>query len=125
MELEITSQGPGASGPEFEQDCQKLLMELELEMGPENVAAAKKPEGSPADERFGLEIFHQLIVAGTNLGLFSAAYNVIKLWLSNRPTYEVTMKCPSGMEIKMTAHTLDDAQKLFAVCQGQTPAHTA
>jgi len=110
LHLEITSTHPVAEDRELEQACRDLYLDLKIQME-EGEVQPDRPVGV-ADQRTGLELFHQLIMTGINLGVFTAAYNVIKLWLDSRPTCEATITYPDGFQLKISKISLEEAKKL-------------
>jgi hypothetical protein len=73
---------------------------------------ADEAEGR-ATKRSGIvELFRSFVVAGVNLGVFSAVFTVFKTWLESKPTCEVTLTYPDGTQIKISKVTLAEAERL-------------
>jgi hypothetical protein len=110
LRVDITSDHPIVGDHELERACRDLYLELKLQFEEGDVTPAT-PEGI-ASERFGLELFHQLIMTGMSVGAFAGVYNLLKLWLDNRPVCEVTISYPDGFELKVSKMSLKRAKKL-------------
>jgi hypothetical protein len=100
----------GAANAEWAAACRDLYLDLTLQMDGSEIKS-RNDEGIATD-RVGLEILQQLIVSGVSLGVFTGIYNVLKLWLENRPTAEVTMTYPDGFMMKVSKLTFEQAKAL-------------
>jgi hypothetical protein len=110
LRLEISSDHPVAGDRELARACRDLYLDLKLQMEDGDV----KPDRTAGvtDERTGFELFHQLVLSGASLGVFTGVYNLIKLWLDNRPTCEATITYPDGFQLKVSKISLEQARKL-------------
>jgi len=111
LNLEVTSDHSVVGDRELEKACRDLYLELKAQAD-EGEIKPTRPEGASTERFTGLEVFHQLILSGISMGVFSGLYNVVKLWLDNRPTCEVTLTYPDGFQMKVSKLTLEQAEKL-------------
>lgn len=110
LRLEITSERPMDEDRELAEACRDLYLDLKLQVEEGEVETDRG--AGVATHRGGLELFHQLILTGTSVGVFTGAYNLIKLWLDNRPTCEATITYPDGFQLKVSKLTLEQAKSL-------------
>lgn len=111
LQLSVTSSEATPLEKKWLEECRKLYLEidLKLEQGsvrPINMTASTGDRGFPAD------YFGNLLLTGVNLGVFAGLYNLLKLWLENRKTCEVTITYPDGFTIKVSRISLDEALEL-------------
>jgi hypothetical protein len=110
IELDITMP-PNRAPKEWDEECRGLYLELKASIDEGEVEA--KPPAGIAEHRSIGTLFSHLIMVGTNLGVFSAVFEVLKSWLDNRPSCEITLTCPDGTVLKISKLSLDEAMKLY------------
>jgi hypothetical protein len=112
---------PGVSASrEAAEACRELYMELRIGLNEGQVSLV--PVGVMSTQRsMGLE-FGNLILTGINLGVFAALYQMIKTFLENRPTAEVTIKSVDGrFEFKASKVPLKRAAEMYQQYLAITP----
>ena len=109
IELDITTP-PDRSAKEWDEECRRLYLDLKLSMDEGEVEP--KPHQGISDHRSLGLLFSSLVLDGVNLGIFSGIFQVVKTWLDNRPTCEITMTYGDGTVLKVPRLSLDQALKL-------------
>lgn len=104
---------------EWLEDCQKLYYEIALNLEHGLVQPVKAAVNS--GERGLTELFQNLMLTGINLGVFAGLYNLLKLWVENRKTSEVTIKYPDGFTLIVTRISLEEALEMHKKHSRQTP----
>ena len=103
--------GAGQSKREAADACQQLYMDLKMSTPEAEIAKQETP--GIAEHREFLTILSTLVVTGVQLGAFTGMFQIVKTWLDNRPTAEITLKGKDGSELKMSKVTPEQAIKFF------------
>jgi hypothetical protein len=101
------------------EDCQKLYYEIALNLEPGQVRPMKTAVNS--GERGLTELFQNLVLTGINLGVFAGLYNLLKLWVENKKTSEVTIKYPDGFTLTVSRISLEEALEMHKKHRRQNP----
>ena len=105
--FEIEVKGNGRPSEEDKAAYQRLYRDLKkgLDVGE---VTPKQVAGFAANRGFIDSVMH-LVVQGSSLGAFSAMFEILKVWLAERPTYEITLKYPDGSELKASHLSMEQA----------------
>jgi hypothetical protein len=95
----------------LERECEALFLQLKGALDEGTIEPTLRDGVS--SHRGALETFRQLVVQGVGLGVFAAMFEVLKTWLSERPSYEVEIDLGDGVVIKAKKVTLDEAMRLI------------
>lgn len=111
LHLAITSDKANPFDPQWKDECRNLYLEIALNLEEGAVSPAPKP---PVAGKRGLppDFLGNLILTGVNLGVFTGIFNLLKLWLENRKTCEVTIAYPDGFTMKVSKISLKEALEL-------------
>lgn len=108
LEIEVT--GDSALSEEDREACRRLYLDLKAGLD-EGEVTPKQAEGIAAN-RGVVDVFRSLIVQGISVGAFGGLFEILKVWLGQRPTFEITLKYPDGSELKASKLSMEQALAL-------------
>jgi hypothetical protein len=103
-------------GPEFgteqaKRSVRDLILDLELTAPTAQFTEVRHP--GIAHDRNLLTTVSEVVIAGINLGIFTALFQVVKAWSASRPRAEVTIIYGDGTTLKVSNATVERALELL------------
>lgn len=96
----------------WQKQCNLLynMMLKKLPVGSIQPLSYESGEGEKAEL---ITIFSTLVATGITAKVFDRIYDIIKIWLENRPKSKVTLKYPDGSTIELSGLSKSEALKLM------------